>query len=376
MINLPGREISLKQQRRTLNKVMLAMKRLLLVTVLFSQISFGSDTNYVFGWTQLNNPDLMIPRGGTSLGPEVDLDENPNPFWQQIQNKDLNKYERDRLAILAMQGEYKINFDFMETMGFVENYVPPQPYQSWGTEIVIVVDDEKDFISLQHIMVMFFEQDDETISEPIVMKHWRQDWRYQDRFVTEFIGNTTWEKQNLTWSERKGTWTQTAYQVDDSPRYEGIGEWKHFLNSSSWVSNETARPLPRRESSIRGDYDIIIGTNIHTITPTGWVHEQNNNKVTLDNKVIAKEIGLARYQRVENFNWSSGYSYWDETSKFWKKVREVWSEKIDQSKIVKVTSDIGGNMLFARLFGLADDYRNGKLDKIEKIETIIEEHIE
>ena len=355
---------------------MVAMKRLLLVTVLFSQISFGGDTNYVFGWTQLNNPDLMIPRGGTSLGPEVDLDENPNPFWQQIQNKDLNKYERDRLAILAMQGEYKINFDFMETMGFVENYVPPQPYQSWGTEIVIVVDDEKDFISLQHIMVMFFEQDDETISEPIVMKHWRQDWRYQDRFVTEFIGNTTWEKQNLTWSERKGTWTQTAYQVDDSPRYEGIGEWKHFLNSSSWVSNETARPLPRRESSIRGDYDIIIGTNIHTITPTGWVHEQNNNKVTLDNKVIAKEIGLARYQRVDNFNWSAGYSYWDETSKFWKKVREVWSEKIDQSKIVKVTSDVGGNMLFARLFGLADDYRNGKLDKIEKIETIIEEHVE
>ena len=65
------------------------MNRLLLVTILFSQISFGSDINYVFGWTQLNNPDLMIPRGGTSLGPEVDLDENPNPFWQQIQNHNL-----------------------------------------------------------------------------------------------------------------------------------------------------------------------------------------------------------------------------------------------------------------------------------------------
>ena len=66
----------------------------------------------------------------------------------------------------------------------------------------------------------------------------------------------------------------------------------------------------------------------------------------------------------------------DETSKFWKKVRMVWNEKIDQSKIVKVTPNSGGNMLFARLFGLADDYRNGKLDKFEKIETIIEEHIE
>ena len=33
-------------------------------------------------------------------------------------------------------------------------------------------------------------------------------------------------------------------------------------------------------------------------------------------------------------------------------------------------------ILFSRLFGLADDYRNGNLDTIEKIETIIDEHIE
>mgnify|MGYP001181218388 CR=1 FL=1 len=344
--------------------------------ILFSQLSFGSQKSYVFGWTQLNNPDLMIPRGGTSSGPDVDLDETPNPFWQQIQNEDLKKFKKDRLAILAMQGEHKMNFDFMETMGFVENYMPSKPYQSWGTEFVIVLEDEKDFISLQHIMVMFFEQDDGTISEPIVVKHWRQDWKYQDKFISEFIGNSIWQKQKLTRNKRKGTWSQTVYNVDDSPRYAGFGEWKHFSNSSSWISNETKRPLPRREATIRDDYDIIVGTNIHTITPSGWVHEQNNNKVTLDNKVVAKEIGLARYQRIENFDWSAGYSYWDETSDFWKKVREVWSEKIEESKKVKVNSDIDGNILYSRLFGLANDYRNGDLDKIEEIETIIEEHVE
>merc|ERR1711991_1215887 len=104
-------------------------------------------------------------------------------------------------------------------------------------------------------------------------------------------------------------------------------------------------------------------------TPNGWVHEQNNNKATLDNKVIAKEIGLARYQRIENFDWSAGYTYWNETSDFWKKVRKVWSEKIEKQKKIKVNSDVGGNILFARLFGLADDYKNGNLDAIEKIET-------
>ena len=352
------------------------MRIFFFITIFFSQLSFSSDSNYVFGWTQLDNPDLMTPRGGTSSGPDVDLDKTPNPLWKEIQNDELTKFEKDRLAILAMQGEHKINFDFMETMGFAEDYIPPKPYQSWGTEFVIAVEDEKDFISLQHIMVMFFEQDDGTTSDPIVVKHWRQDWKYQDNSINEFVGENTWERKNLSYSERKGTWSQTVYQVDDSPRYEGFGEWKHFANSSSWTSNETKRPLPRREATIRDDYDIVIGTNIHTITPNGWVHEQNNNKATLDNKVIAKEIGLARYQRIENFDWSAGYTYWDETSDFWKKVREVWSEKIEKQKKIKVNSDVGGNILFARLFGLADDYKNGNLDAIEKIETTIDEHIE
>ena len=71
-----------------------------------------------------------------------------------------------------MQGEYRIFFDFMETMGFVPDYVPKQPYQSWGTEFVVLVEDSKDFLATNN------EQD--WISKPIVVKHWRQDWKYQD----------------------------------------------------------------------------------------------------------------------------------------------------------------------------------------------------
>ena len=118
------------------------MRILFLIAIFFSQLGFSSDNNYVFGWSQLNNPNLMTPRGGTSSGPDVDLDKTPNPLWKEIQNNELTKFEKDRLAILAMQGEYKINFDFMETMGFVENYTPSKPYQSWGTEFVIAVEDE------------------------------------------------------------------------------------------------------------------------------------------------------------------------------------------------------------------------------------------
>ena len=54
----------------------------------------------------------------------------------------------------------------------------------------------------------------------------------------------------------------------------------------------------------------------------------------------------------------------------------VRRKQIENSKKIKVNSDVGGNILFSRLFGLADDYRNGNLDTIEKIEIIINEHIE
>ena len=351
------------------------MRFLFLLLLFFSFNVYGNSQNYIFGWTQLNNPDLFSPRGGTSTGPDVDLEKSPNPFWLKLQNKNLNKFERDRLAILAMQGEYKVNFDFMETMGFVENYIPQKPYQSWGTEFVTVIKDENDFISLQHIMVMFFEEEDGNVSDPIVVKHWRQDWKYEDKLINTYIGDDTWEKNSIPMDKRKGTWSQFVYQVDDSPRYEGFGKWKHFSNSSIWSSYETSRPLPRREKTIRDDYDFIKGTNIHTITPNGWVHEQNNSKVTKKNFILAREIGLARYQRIKNFDWSAGEIYWKKTEEFWREVRKVWTKEIENSKKIKVSQNTNDDILFIRLFELAEEYKNGNLQSLSKIDAIINEHI-
>ena len=351
------------------------MRFLFLLLLFFSFNVYGNNQNYIFGWSQLNNPDLFSPRGGTSTGPDVDLEKAPNPFWLKLQNTNLNKFEKDRLAILAMQGKYKVNFDFMETMGFVENYIPQKPYQSWGTEFVTVIKDENDFISLQHIMVMFFEEEDGNVSDPIVVKHWRQDWKYEDKLINTYIGDDTWEKNSIPMDKRKGTWSQFVYQVDDSPRYEGFGKWKHFSNSSIWSSYETSRPLPRREKTIRNDYDFIKGTNIHTITPNGWVHEQNNSKVTKKNFILAREIGLARYQRIKNFDWSAGEIYWKKTEEFWREVREVWTKEIENSKKIKVSQNTNDDILFIRLFELAEEYKNGNLQSLSKIEAIINEHI-
>lgn len=348
--------------------------RILILLILASILS-SSEKSYVFGWTQLDNPELHVPRGGTSSGPEVDLDQTPNPYWAKLKDSNLSKFEQDRLAILAMQGEFKVNFDFMETVGFVEGYAPEKPYQSWGTEFVIAIEEEEKFISLQHIMVMYFNQPDGSISEPMVVKHWRQDWAYQDQKISDYVGEDTWVTKKISWNNRKGGWSQSVYQVDDSPRYEGYGEWQHFKNSSTWVSKETNRPLPRREASVRSDYDILVGTNIHSITPYGWVHEQNNSKVRLDGVVLAKEIGLARYQRIQNFNWEAGKGYWDETKPFWSEVRKIWAAKLKATKKITVKPNINNRPLYGKMFGLADAYGKGNINTLNNIEETITEHI-
>ncbi len=351
------------------------MKKILIV-IFVSFLSFTNESNYVFGWTHLDEPSLSNPRGGTTSGPEIILDDRRNEYWLKLKDTKLSKFEKDRAAILSMTGNFRVNFDFMETSGFTEDYVPQRPYQTWGTEFVILVEDNIDFISLQHIMVMYIKLDDGSISEPYVVKHWRQDWKYQDNQIHTYAGDNSWKKQLLSWNDRRGTWSQSVYQVDDSPRYQSYGTWEHYENFSSWQSNETWRPLPRREASIRDDYDVMIGLNIHTITPNGWLHEQNNKKVSIENNsVLAKEIGLARYERIVDFNWDAGLEFWNNTNLFWREVRSQWSNKIESSVKFKLIPVVEGKILYLRLFELSKSYENGDLNSLSKISQIIEEHI-
>ena len=116
-------------------------------------------------------------------------------------------------------------------------------------------------------------------------------------------------------------------QVDDSPRYAALGRWEHSGGVSTWISDETWRPLPRREFSVRKDYDVLVGTNRHTITPTGWVQEENNLKLALkDRKYLAREYGVARYQRIKDYDFGAGEKYYTRTEPFWAEVRAAWRE--------------------------------------------------
>ncbi|MEO1236790.1 MAG: DUF6607 family protein [Planctomycetota bacterium] len=276
-----------------------------------------------------------------------------------------SSFEADREAILAMVGEFKVTFQFEETVAVESGYELKEPYLSGATEFVEVLEDRGDFISLQHVLVMHPQKEDGSLdqaADPVVVKHWRQDWTYEDTQVMAFRGNRTWEKIELSPEEVGGTWSQAVFQVDDSPRYESFGPWTHVAGHSVWESGEVWRPLPRREFSKRSDYNVLVARNRHTLTPAGWVHEQDNYKLVLDDagrpeRVIAHETGLNEYFHTDDVDFAAGRTYMEETGEFWSDVRSIWGQTFAQRDRVELRGKVDGEKMFAKMFALANEVR-------------------
>ena len=308
-----------------------------------------------FAWPFIS-ADALPVRGGSTQGADVTLDTQPSKYWQALKNSQLTGKQRDRLAILALQGTFRTSFQFTEVAGFYKNYTPSRPYFSWGTEYVHVLEESEDLISLQHTLVMFFTTPEGQVSDPMVMKHWRQDWQYQQKLQFNYHGKNQWHKQKSPEAQQTGQWTQSVYQVDDSPRYQAVGHWQHQPQFSSWNSATFTRPLPRREYSVRSDYDIMQGQHSITLTPTGWIHQQNNQKLQQTSQhVIAQEIGLNRYQRIIDRPLNeAAQKYWQDTGPYWQAVRGAWQEILSTQDTVQLKRKVDDRFLFEKHFSQAD----------------------
>lgn len=242
--------------------------------------------------------------------------------------------ESDRQAILAMAGKYKVHFHFAETLALAPGYEPTKPYNEDAHEWVVVAEDKPDRIALQHLLV---------VGGGRVVHHWRQVWTYEDTRVNEFQGNNSWKTRVLSPEEAKGTWTQLVTQVDNSPRYESWGRWVREGGSSRWQSAETYRPLPRREHTKRSDYDVISGTNTHVIGANGWLHEQANTKLDIDekgNRALAREAGLNTYLRDEQFDFAPAEKFWAGYRDFSNLVASVWLDVLNREDSYRLEDDI------------------------------------
>ena len=302
---------------------------------------------FIFSWPL--DEKALKPRGATTRGVPVVLDKSD--ALPRIREPGLTDLERDRRAILAMAGPYRVSFDFLEVVRFDPSLKPDAPYQSWGTEYVFVAEDRPDFIALQHILVTRVLMQDGSASEPFVVRHWRQEWRYQADSLLAYEGNETWRRRTVPAEARAGAWVQSVLQVDDSPRYAARGRWQHTETMSTWISDETWRPLPRREFSVRKDYDVLVGTNRHTITPDGWVQEENNLKLSLkEKKYLAREYGVARYQRIRDYDFGPGERYFRRTEPFWAEVRAAWREM----DVIRMRARVDQAQLFLPFFEQAE----------------------
>lgn len=243
-------------------------------------------------------------------------------------------FERDRQAILAQAGQYRVHFDMRENVSFHADYDPLEEKLSGGSEIVRVVYDHGDRISLQHILVM--AHGDQTV----VIKHWRQDWVYQPQTVLTYTGPNQWSLTPVSDAERTGAWSQTVWQTDDSPRYGGVGHWTYENGLTAWTSNPTWRPLARRDAVRNPVYDRYLGTNRHILKPNGWVHIQDNMK--MDGRNASTPVAIVQEDVINTYDTSTSYTpkpgddYWAATQAYWAGIRDAWDAVITRDGGVHV----------------------------------------
>ena len=297
------------------------------------------------------------------------------PVAQSTAAAERSEFAADRLAILAMAGDYRVRFDFSESVPLLEGYELADEKISGGFEVVRVIEDRDDFISLQHILVVGPED------APIVVKHWRQDWQYEPEQVMVFIGGNAWEMRDVPSEAATGAWSQTVYQVDDAPRYGAVGMWTHDNGVSQWVPPAEWRPLPRRDMTTRDDYHTISAINQHTITPDGWAHEQNNTKLILGHGApvaLVRELGINTYQHSTDFDPSPAIEYWTATEDYWALIRGEWARIASEHDQFAISVTGETDEMYGPLLTIADDVMSGELTAeagFEEARSIIAEYV-
>jgi len=276
-------------------------------------------------------------------------------------------FEADRRDILAMAGNYKVRFDMQETTAWRTDYTPIPAKVSGGNEVVRVIEDTGRVIRLQHLLVV------EAEGKPMVIKHWRQDWEYEPARVLVYSGPDSWTWEAVPEAFRKGRWSQTVYQVDDSPRYGGWGQWTTEGGIRRWRSNWTWRPLARRDA-VRGPvYDRYLGINRHQPTPTGWIHWQDNTKMgEFDGKLapVVQESVLNTYTRFDGYNVKAAEDYWAATKGYWSAIRAEWARIAEAKNGIRITEEADhGTVIAGRLLEIADDLQTGKIKETAAIAT-------
>lgn len=279
--------------------------------------------------------------------------------------------KKDAASIEEMCGCYEVTFNFAETFSPNKDYEFQENYRSHALELVLPIEESKDKIVLQHLLI---------VRDDMIIKHWRQDWEYQNEDLYQYDHDDTWKYVHLSADAVKGQWTQKVFQVDDGPRYEGSSSWVHVDGKNYW-ENTTDAPLPRRELEKRSDYNVMERTNRQELTADGWIHIQDNDKILRDadgDAWIASERGENVYVKQEESKCQAARDWWEANKLFWSDVRSIWDEVYASHKTVAINQEVDGKKLYERLFALGEEAQAGTYDSAktkEAIRAIIRLHL-
>ncbi|MVM38795.1 hypothetical protein GO730_16690 [Spirosoma sp. HMF3257] len=252
----------------------------------------------------------------------------------------------DIAAIKGQCGCHDVSFLYAETFSPDKTYTFKDRYTAKGTEWVFVEEESPTKLVIQHLLV---------VSDSMIVKHWREDWLYQNTSLLKFDQNASWKREKLPASQVKGQWTQKVFEVDDSPRYEGSATWIHADGRHYWESTVDA-PLPRREYTKRTDYNVMRRTNHHEIRPDGYIHEQDNDKIIrteAGDQLLASEKGLNTYKRTDEKECQAAKDWWSKNRAYWADVRTVWNELLPKRDAIAIKGQVKGSVLSRELDGLA-----------------------
>ena len=263
---------------------------------------------------------------------------------------------QDKATILNnLCGCFDVEFKYAETFSPDPNYkYHERDETSAGLELALPIEVTDKKIVIQHLLV---------ITDSMIIKHWREEWTYENPVLWIYKGNKTWLKETVSAKQVKGKWTQTVWEVGDEPRYQGYSQFVNIDGKIIW-QNTTDAPLPRREYSTRSDYNILKRTNRINISDTGYLHEQDNEKIIrteTGDKLLTQEKGLNSYKRVPEKECAAAKVYWEKNKDYWGRVRKIWSDYISTQTTISLKTKVEGKMLHEYLMNLAKDYAAKKI---------------
>ena len=288
----------------------------------------------------------------------------PQDFFSALFAAEGSSIDSDKNAIKAMCGCFKVDYNFKEVRSLHPNYKTQEDYSVKSQEYIFMEEISPTHLRLQHILQ----------AGPHMIHHWSQDWFYRPDITLDykgiFEGRHRWEVNKDI--EPRDSWLQYVRGVCSEPRYSGVGVWKHGTSEvtesgieprSMWSSLASA-PLPRRDYSRRSDYQVLQRFNIHDVTQSRWIHEQQNKKIVLYEEEtliepypLAIEVGNNIYNRVDDSVCEGAKIWWEQEKVFWDEVEKIWEEIIAKSRVIEIEKKEGQSM-YSEISALISSYKD------------------